>query len=141
MIQRIQSVWLLVAAIVMASLFYFPTYEYTGGSKPPLTIGEDFLAIIMTAVSIGLSLFTIFNFKKRKQQIGLTWLNILLCLGLQVWLVVRVNNITTSGPDISIPGHYWIGLFIPFVTIILLFLAKAGMNKDEKLVKSLDRLR
>lgn len=141
MIQRIQSVWLLVAAIVMASLFYFPTYEYTGGSKPPLTIGEDFLAIIMTAASIGLSLFTIFNFKKRKQQIGLTWLNILLCLGLQVWLVVRVNNITTSGPDISIPGHYWIGLFIPFVTIILLFLAKAGMNKDEKLVKSLDRLR
>jgi hypothetical protein len=141
MIQRIQSVWLLVAAIVMASLFYFPTYEFTGGSKPSLTIGEDFLAIIMTIVSMGLSLFTIFNFKKRKQQIGLTWLNILLCIGLQVWLVVRVNNITTSGINMSIPGHYWIGLFIPFITIILLFLAKSGINKDEKLVKSLDRLR
>jgi len=141
MIQRIQSVWLLVAAIVMASLFYFPTYEFTAGSKPPLTIGEDFLAIIMTAISIGLSLFTIFNFKKRKQQIGLTWLNILLCAALQAWLVVKVNNITTSGINMSIPGHYWIGLFIPFITIILLFLAKSGINKDEKLVKSLDRLR
>lgn len=141
MIQRIQSVWLLLAAIVMACLFYFPTYEFTGGSKPPLTIGEDFLAIIMTAISLGLSLFTIFNFKKRKQQIGLTWLNILLCVILQVWLVVRVNNITTTGVNMTIPGHYWIGLFVPFATIILLFLAKSGMSKDEKLVKSLDRLR
>jgi len=141
MIQRIQSVWLLVAAIVMACLFYFPTYEFTGNSKPPLTIGEDFLAIIMTILSIGLSLFTIFNFKKRKQQKTFTWLNILLCIGLQVWLVVRVNSITSSGINMAIPGHYWIGLFIPFITIILLFLAKAGIHKDEKLVKSLDRLR
>ena len=141
MIQRIQSVWLLAAAIVMACLFYFPTYEFSGSSKPALTIGEDFLAIIMTVISIGLSLFTIFNFKKRKQQIGFTWLNILLCIGLQVWLVVRVNNITTTGVNMTIPGHYWIGLFIPIVTVILLFLAKGGINKDEKLVKSLDRLR
>jgi hypothetical protein len=141
MIQRIQSVWLLVAAIMMALLFYFPTYEFNGNVKPPLNIGEDFLAIIMVALSIGLSLFAIFKFKNRKHQIALTWLNILLCIGLQVWLVVRVNNITSGLDYATIRGHYWIGLFIPIITIILLFLAKAGINKDQKLVKSLDRLR
>lgn len=141
MIQRIQSVWLLVAALVMALLFYFPTYKFTGTSALPLSIGEDFLAIIMVALSIGLSVFTIFNFKKRKQQIGLTWLNILLCVGLQIWLVIRVNGKTSDAAYANMQGHYWIGLFIPLITIILLFLAKAGINKDEKLVKSLDRLR
>ena len=141
MIQRIQSVWLLIAALVMALLFYFPTYKFSGTSAPPLSIGEDFLAIIMVALSIGLSLFTIFNFNKRKQQTGLTWLNILLCIGLQVWLVIRVNGKTSEAAFVNLQGHYWIGLFIPLITIICLFLAKGGINKDEKLVKSLDRLR
>jgi len=141
MIQRIQSVWLFVAAVTMALLFYFPTYEFNGNVKPALTIGEDFLAIIMVALSVLLSLVTLFRFKNRKQQTGLTWLNILVCAALQAWLVIRVNN-TTSGLDYaSVQGHYWIGLFIPLITLILLFLAKAGIHKDEKLVKSLDRLR
>jgi hypothetical protein len=141
MIQRIQSVWLFVAALVMAMLFYFPTYKFNGTSALPLSIGEDFLAIVMTALSIVLSLFTIFRFKNRKQQTGLTWLNILLCIGLQIWLVIRVNSKTSEAAFANVPGHYWIGLFLPLVTIILLFLAKTGINKDEKLVKSLDRLR
>lgn len=141
MIQRIQSLWLLAAGLVMALLFYFPLYKYTGAPKLPITIGEDFLAIIMVIVSIGLSLFTISQFKKRKQQKNFIWLNLLLCIGLQIWLVIRVNSKANALDTINIAGHYWIGLFIPFATIILLFLAKAGVNKDEKLVKSLDRLR
>lgn len=141
MIQRIQSVWLLLAALVMASLFYFPTYIYSGTSALPMTIGNDFLAIILASVSIILSVFTIFRFKNRKNQTALTWLNILVCIGLQAWLFVRINNETSKPEMATVPGHYWIGLFVPLITLLLLFFAKAGIRKDEKLVKSLDRLR
>lgn len=141
MIQRIQSVWLLLAALVMAAVFYFPSYKFQGTSMLPLTIGNDFVGIILAAISIVLSLVTIFRFKNRKSQIGMTWLNLLVCIGLQAWLFVRINNFTSDATHANVSGYYWIGTFVPLVVIILLFMAKAGIRKDEKLVKSLDRLR
>ncbi len=141
MIQRIQSVWLLLAALVMATIFYFPSYKFSGTSLLPLTIGNDFLGIILAVISIIMSIFIIFKYKNRKSQSGFVWLNILVCVALQVWLFVRINNFTNQPEHVNTPGYYWIGTFIPLITIILLFMAKAGINKDQKLVKSLDRLR
>ena len=141
MIQRIQSVWLLLAALVMAAIFYFPSYDFSGTSALPISIGNDFLGIILAAISIVLSLFTIFRYKKRKGQLGMIWLNILVCIGLQSWLFVRISNETAKPEMANVSGHYWIGLFLPLITIVLLFMARGGIRKDEKLVKSLDRLR
>lgn len=141
MIQRIQTLWLFLAALLMALIFYFPTYRFSGSSVLPLTIGNDFLAIVLAALSIILSIVTIVRFKDRKQQTSLTWLNILLCIGLQIWLFIRINNFTSQPEHVNIPGYYWIGTFIPLAVIILLFMAKSGIRKDEKLVKSLNRLR
>lgn len=141
MIQRIQSVWLLLAALVMAAIFYFPLYKFSGTSKLPLSIGEDFLAIVLATASIVLSMVTIFMFKNRKNQKGLVWINILLSIALQVWLVMSVNKQTNSAELSNVSGYYWVGLFVPLVCLIFLFLAKGGINKDQKLVKSLDRLR
>ena len=141
MIQRIQSIWLFLAALVMASIFYLPTYSFSGTSAASLTIGNDFIAIILASISIILSLVTIFRFKNRKGQTGLTWINILVCIALQAWLFVRINNETSKPEMANIAGHYWIGLFVPLITLVLLFLARGGIRKDEKLVKSLDRLR
>lgn len=141
MIQRIQSVWLLLAAIVMATIFYFPTYMGTGTSAQNRTVGNDPLAIILAVISIALSLVTLFRFKHRKNQLSLTWLNILACVGLQAWLFIGINNFRGAVENASLPGHYWVGTFLPLVTLILLFMARAGIRKDEKLVKSLDRLR
>lgn len=141
MIQRIQSVWLLLAALVMAAIFYFPSYKFEGSSMLPMSIGDDFVGIILAALSILLSLFAIFKFKTRKTQISLAWLNILVCIGLQAWLFIRINNFNSQPTNANIAGHYWVGSFVPIVVIILLFMAKAGIRKDEKLVKSLDRLR
>ncbi len=141
MIQRIQTLWLFLAAVLMMLIFYFPTYQFSGSSALPITIGNDFLGIVLSAFSIILSIVTLVRFKNRKQQISLTWLNILLCIGLQAWLFVRINNVTELPAYQNIPGYYWISTFIPLAVIILLFLAKGGIRKDEKLVKSLDRLR
>jgi hypothetical protein len=141
MIQRIQSVWLLLAALVMAAIFYFPTYVFSGTSQLSRTVGNDPLAIILAVASIVLSLIAIFRFKNRKQQTSLTWLNILVCAGLQAWLFIGISNFRGKLENATVPGHYWIGTFLPLVTILLLFLARGGIRKDEKLVKSLDRLR
>lgn len=142
MIQRIQTVWLLLAALVMACIFYFPVYQFSATpAQPPMTIGNDFVGIILAGISIVLSLVTIFRFKNRKSQSGLTWLNILVTIGLQAWLFFKITNFRSDPANSTLQGYYWIGTFLPLVTIILLFMAKSGIRKDEKLVKSLDRLR
>ena len=142
MIQRIQTVWLFLAALVMACIFYFPVYQFKGApTQLPMTIGNDFVGIILASISIVLSLVTIFRFKNRKNQSGLTWLNILVTIGLQAWLFFKITNFQSDPAHSTLQGYYWIGTFLPLITIILLFMAKSGIRKDEKLVKSLDRLR
>lgn len=141
MIQRIQTVWLFLAALVMACIFYFPVYKFSSPTQLPMTIGNDFVGIILAGISIVLSLVTIFRFKNRKNQVGLTWLNILVTIGLQAWLFFKVTNFRNDPANSTLQGYFWIGMFLPLVTLILLFMAKSGIRKDEKLVKSLDRLR
>lgn len=145
MIQRIQSIWLLLAAIVISLLFLTPIYHLTsGGTQSPLIINDDFVAILIAAASVVLSLLTIFLYKKRKNQISLTYLNILVCLGLEFWIYEMIEHKKTALMTIdaaSATGNYWIGAFLPIIAIIFLFLALKGIKKDEKLIKSLDRLR
>lgn len=151
MIQRIQSVWLLLAAIFMSALFYVDVYAVLVPSAVDMpakmvqdytsvvSIKNNFLALGLTAASTLLSFVTIFLYKKRKQQVSLTWLNILLCIGLVFWLYVGLNNFWSAYPENG--GHIWLGLFFPVITVFLLLAALRGIRKDEKLVRSLDRLR
>lgn len=139
MIQRIQTLWLLGAILSMLSLFYFPIYKFEGAL--PQKIGTNALSILLCALSIVLSFITLISFKKRKNQIALNWLNILVCLGLQAWLFYTIDTQRSAAGFSSLPGYYWIGCFVPIITLIFLFLAYAGIRKDEKLIKSLDRLR
>ncbi len=126
----------------MACIFYFPIYQFKAApTQLPMTIGNDFVGIILAGISIVLSLVTIFRFKNRKSQSGLTWLNILITIGLQAWLFFKITNFRSDPANSTLQGYYWIGTFLPFITLILLFMAKSGIRKDEKLVKSLDRLR
>lgn len=151
MIQRIQSVWLLLAAIVMSALFYTNVYtvEIPSAIDMPakmvqdytsvVTIKNNFLALGLACASIAFSLVSIFLFKKRKEQARLTWLNILLCIALLFWLYMGLNSFWSSYPENG--GHISVGLFLPVVTVFLLLLALRGIRKDQKLIKSLDRLR
>lgn len=148
MIQRIQSIWLLLAALVMAGMFYFDVYHFAAAAPDPVTqgmynkvanINNNYLAMVLSGLSVILSLVSIFMFKNRKRQIGLVWINILLTIGLLIWLAIGLTNFKESYPDVK--GTLWVGMFIPTVTVFLLFFALRGLRKDEKLIKSLDRLR
>jgi len=132
MIQRIQTVYLIIAALVSGILSYvFPTgYDNVGEFNAPF-IYEAFL------VSALLSFIIIFVFKNRKLQFVLGRLNILLnviLLGVFVYWSLNVpgeNSLSEKG----------IGKFIPIISIVLLVLANKAIKRDEQLVKSVDRLR
>lgn len=139
MIQRIQSLWLLLAAIVAALLFYFGYYKTPAASLTLLN--SNYIGAILDGLSVLLSVYTIFMFKKRNLQLNLIWLNILANIGLLVCIFLKINDTHSLTGTANTNGTFAIGAFIPIVTLILLFVARAGIRKDEKLIKSLNRLR
>lgn len=145
MIQRIQSVWLLLAALVNAGLFYLSYYK-----AEFVTNGEEVVkhysavnhlpSLIVLIVMTALPLVTIFLFKDRKKQSRMAVLSMIAAIGFHAIVIMRVGSIT-NGTPLPTDSAYQIGFFLPTVAILLLVLAIKGIRKDEKLVKSLDRLR
>jgi hypothetical protein len=139
MIQRIQSVYLLVAGIFAALTYKFPFYtgNLAGKDNVPkfekLTASSNFLLMIFTAGLAAGALIIIFLYKNRKQQLWLTLAAAALSVLNLVFYFSGMKNFTSG--NISLTAVLALG--IP----VLLLLAARGIWKDEKLVKSLDRLR
>lgn len=139
MIQRIQTVWLLMAALLSMVLFFVPVFKAGDNVQK---IGTDYLAVLLNALSIILSIWAIITFKKRKTQKQLSIANLLLNIGLLIWIFKIVKDFEDLQLlNYQMTGYFWIGAFLPIVVCICLFMAIAGIRKDEKLLKSLDRLR
>ncbi|PTX44202.1 uncharacterized protein DUF4293 [Christiangramia gaetbulicola] len=136
MLQRIQTVYLLIAAIIAAGLiFVFPLWENNAGES--VYAIDVLIAFGMYIASAAISLVSIFMFKNRKLQFVLGRLNIILNLFLLGVFVYW--SLTLPGEmDISEKG---IGMFLPIISIVFIVLANKAIKKDEDLVKSVDRLR
>ncbi|MFV8226785.1 DUF4293 domain-containing protein [Christiangramia aquimixticola] len=136
MLQRIQTVYLLLAVIVSAGLiFVFPLWE--NGAGEDVFAQDQLIALGMFLGSAAISLVSIFMFKNRKLQFVLGRLNIILNLFLLGVFVYW--SLTLPGEmDISEKG---IGMFLPIISIVFIVLANKAIKKDEDLVKSVDRLR
>jgi|TARA_R100001230_G_C5625809_1_gene134410 membrane protease YdiL (CAAX protease family) len=136
MIQRIQTIYLVVSAIVMGALFmWFPVVIGTDGSvimerSEPLIFGLIF-------ISIALAIISILSFKKRQLQFVLNRLNIISNFVLLGVFVYRL--LTLSGE--TIVSEKGIGVLFPIISIVFLVLANKAIKRDEDLVKSVDRLR
>lgn len=136
MIQRIQSIYLLLAVVLSAALpFVFSLWTVKGAAPQMATDLPLVLAAFMGSAL--LSFIAIFLFKNRKLQTVVCRLNILLSFILLGVFVYR--SLTVSGDKaLSEKG---IGMLIPIFSIVLLVLANRAIRKDELLVKSADRLR
>ena len=140
MIQRLQSVWLLLAAAAAFCSLQFSFYTGYLIADPVkaqvyLTGQSNLLLLILTA-GVGLaSLFAVFLFKNRKQQLRLTLITLLVAIVNLVLYFLQIKKF--------IPGQGTFSLTAVFaiVTPVFLLLAIRGIRKDDKLVKSLDRLR
>ena len=141
MIQRLQSVWLLLAAICAFITYTLVLYAGTlaDGTQLIFALGDHFL-LVAYIIALGLlCLICIFLFKNRKLQFRLTVFALVLTIG---YLVLQYFRIEQFKADNAIQtGSYQVAALLPILMVVFLFLAARGIRKDEKLVKSLDRLR
>ena len=158
MIQRIQTVYLFLAFIAIALLFAFPlaqffsetgTYIFSITGLKNMVPGEPdtftsliFLPLILVSAGIGLlALFTIFQYKKRPFQVKLTaagvFASIALIMGIFFLYIPMIEK------KINIVPNYMdtIGIFLPLVALVFMVMANRAIKRDEKLVRSADRLR
>lgn len=133
MIQRIQSIYLFVVSILTGTTFAFFNDEW---------INKEYFGILgMTIGSCILSIIVIFLFNKRGFQIRLNRLNVLLNLSIIGLLTYRLLNIPggvqfpEKGIELIIP----VGMAV--LAIVFLFFANRAIKKDDRLVKSVDRIR
>lgn len=152
MIQRIQTLYLLAAAILMALFCFLPfaTFLY-GGEVFKQTVwginssieGAEVVARtipmgILTVISALLPLATIFLFKRRGLQMRLCVVEIILLLGVVVYMVMYLFR---SGSDITEKIAFSIVDAFPVLAMILVFVAFRKIMRDHLLIKSLDRIR
>lgn len=137
MIQRIQTLYLVLVIIVMGVLpFVFPLWQDELGENRVFFMQET-STMVLFGLSFTLAIISIFGYKKRQNQFVLNRLNIILNLILLGLFVYR--SLTLSGEtEVSEKG---IGIFLPIAAVVLLVLANRAIQKDEELVKSVDRLR
>ncbi len=136
MIQRIQTVYLLLSAAVSAGLI-FVLHLWTNSEDIPVYAKDEYLYLGLFMGSALLSLVSILNFKNRKFQFVLGRLNIILNFILLGFFVYQL----LMPPGESHISEKGVGIFIPILSIVLLVLANKAIKKDEDLVKSVDRLR
>lgn len=153
MIQRIQTVFLLLALVSMLLLFAFPygnvlaeseqiiSFEITGTEYPKDGEIKTYSALPLT-IMIGLicfiSFITILLFKKRMIQIRLSFFNMVLQLGsvgMMYFFIYQANKVFGEGFSVNVL------IIIPIVAMILTFLAIRNIGKDEALVRSINRIR
>ena|SRR5215211_1293994 len=140
MIQRIQSLWLLLAAIFTFLTFKLPFYSGSKLSKEGivqpevrLDSGSQIFLLILASVVIILCFAALIMYKNRKSQLNVTIANIIFSIVLVVVYFLQIQKFDKGVLSLSC----LFTLAIP----VFLFLAARGIWKDEKLIKSLDRLR
>ena len=141
MIQRIQSIWLLIVAITAFATYTLTLYtgKLADGSSRQFLLADNFLLTMMIILLGSLAIVCIFLFKKRKVQFRLSVIGVILSMVFLFVEYLKVEEYKKTNNILS--GSYQPGALLPVIMIIFFILAARGIYKDEKLVKSVDRLR
>ncbi len=154
MIQRIQTLYLLVASALLAVTIFTPIAAFTGGGTE-LTLSAFALADstgeymestlwmgVLLTLSAVLPLITIFLYKHRPLQIRLCGVEIVLLLGDIAFMVIYyllAQRVVEATPFSASAIRF--GAIMPVVAIVFVALAMRAIFRDELLVRSLDRIR
>jgi len=159
MIQRIQSVFLLIMALIMLTMLFLPIWVKGNPDTEELVVLNSFnlthsqglvkevvaqkstiYISILVSLSAGLSIFSIFQYKNRLNQIKLGALNSIFGMA----IVLTSLYFTSKGQallDPQLAGEYKIGFFIPVMALVFNTLANRFIKRDEKLVQDSNRMR
>ena len=136
MIQRIQSLFLLIVAVFSLLLIYLPVYEQVATGIGVGISKSVFLGVLNSAIGI-LAFLTIFLYKNRRFQIRLCNLGLLITSVFVFLLFFMADTMSSDSEQI----HFLFGSYLPLLQLLFLFLASYFIRKDERLVRSADRLR
>lgn len=130
MIQRIQSVFFLLSALIsILIIFYFPVLSNEGEN---LFLFNRFVYLRLLLLSSSLlAIFAIFQYKNRSRQRLISSLSRLMITFFYIITLVFYKE----------DFDFEIGLFLCIIPFILLFIASYFVKKDEKLIKDSDRIR
>lgn len=137
-IQRIQSVYLLIVAILMAvySFMNVVLVLTTAGVMSKLTLFDASpIAFILSLLVACISVVTIFKYKKLNLQIVLSSCGILLLITDIVVLVMSVINAR------YVTVEFFICNCMPIIALVFLFLTISAIKRDKKILSSYDRIR
>jgi len=133
MIQRIQSLFLLICSILNLLYCYQLYFGYDIAMfflDMESNIPFEVILLFPLIISV-ISFYTIFKYKNRQTQFVLNRLSIILCF-VFVGILIFMFDIISS--------FEWINL-VPLFSIVLLVLANRAIKKDEDLIRSIDRIR
>lgn len=138
MIQRIQSVWLLIASILSFTTLKFSFYggnivENGVSTFIDYTAKENLLILVLTVAVAVAALVSIFLYKDRKQQMKI--IAVTLIIDIVTIILMYVNTKKFESGTIALTSILY------FATPVFFIMALLAIWKDEKLVKSADRLR
>lgn len=156
MLQRIQTLYLLIVVIASTAMFFFPLITFfsdffylklflykfenlTPGSDVQFGFTTVLPILLINAGVVLLSLLTIFQHKNRILQVRLVRFTLLLCMLLIVGIFVLYPNVVVKSTEAV--SEFETGAYFPIINLLFLFLANRSILKDEKLVRSVDRLR
>ena len=150
MIQRIQTLYLLLVVILGTLLCFFSPVQFL------MPEGTEYISLMpfnkwaLAAITVAipaLALVTIFLFRRRLLQSRLNITNVVLCLGYYAMLALYIAFIVKGYEplvDNTLSGAEWylsVWAAIPLVNIVLIMMATRRILKDEALVRAADRLR
>lgn len=164
MIQRIQSVFLLLAAVLHGLLYWVGLASFTGleasytfrltGLSQNTKAGvvsipglSPIWMILLNAAIILFLLYVILQFKRRILQIRLCGLSMLMTAGLLALMTFSLDTARNIVAEKTVADGqvaevmYGLGFLIPVFSMVLTFMAIRGIKKDEALVRSADRIR
>lgn len=132
MIQRIQSLFLFFAALAMAMLFMFPYVEVANDDY----FAQEYIPqMLFAGIFIVGALASIFLFRNRPLQLRISRMLFLFLLAFVGYAVYQLFMVDFQNVEFEK------GSLLPAFAAYFLFRAMMGINKDEKLVRGMDRLR
>jgi hypothetical protein len=165
MLQRVQSLYLLFACLVMVLMWVFPYWSISdpehqmifsglslksyGPEEEVIVSGpaEDIFQLLLNlliALSVLSGLILIFMFQNRIKQATFCVLLMVLHLltgSVAGWMVLKTESALTSAGAVELSSSFQAGSVFPMVALALTWMARRSILKDEALVKSMDRIR
>lgn len=145
MIQRIQTLCLLIAALSFVALFFIPmalsdTVTTQFLSDQVYDVTDHPVLLVLAGGGAAIALLAIFLYKNRPLQLKFGYIVIIFAILLPIASFLLFMNESAS-LDASAEVMDQAGLYLPGVAILFGILANYFIRKDERLVRSMDRLR